>query len=78
MVYRKYQVSPTHAQGLVETFYSHEELVLKAGTSMESLGLKGDDEDRNEFLIRDEDEEVESNTCYIVHRAHYIIYFVPT
>ena len=42
--------------------------MLKLGNSFQSLGLRRDDK-RDEFLIRDEDEEVESNTCYIVHRA---------
>ena len=48
------------SHGHMEACDSHEELVLKAGTSMESLGLKRDDDERDEFLARDEDEEVES------------------
>ena len=44
----------------MEACDSHVEMMLKAGTSMESLGLKGDDDERDEFVVRDEDEEAES------------------
>ena len=61
----------------MEVCDSHGEMMLKAGTSMESLGLKGDDDERDEFVVRDEDEEVESKATAIMFAPCIYAYIYP-